>query len=64
MTGSIEGGRDFSLSFNAPAQAKAPNGDNASADAMQRQIGIRMEMQKHPVEVLVIDKLQRNPSEN
>jgi len=31
---------------------------------MQKQIGIRMEMQKHPVEVLVIDHLERQPTEN
>jgi len=67
----LEGGWDFTLSFSAPAQVQAPTGDNADPtgalslpDAMQKQIGIRMEMQKHPVEVLVIDHLERQPTEN
>jgi uncharacterized protein (TIGR03435 family) len=69
----LEGSWDFTLSFSAPAQVQAPNGDNANAeptgaislpDALQKQIGIRMEMQKHPVEVLVIDHLERQPTEN
>lgn len=65
----LEGGWDFTLSFSAPAQVPAstdadPTGALSLPDAMQKQIGIRMEMQKHPVEVLVIDSLERTPTEN
>jgi uncharacterized protein (TIGR03435 family) len=69
----LEGSWDFTLSFSAPTQLPAPVAGDGSAeptgaislpDAMQKQIGIRMEMQKHPVEVLVIDHLERKPTEN
>ncbi len=69
----LEGGWDFTLSFSAFTQLSVPNTGDAGAeptgavslpDAMQKQIGIRMDMQKHPVEVLVIDHLERQPTEN
>jgi len=69
----LDGRWDFTLSFSAPAQLPPLDAGNGSAeptgaislpDAMQKQIGIRMEMQKHPVDVLVIDHLERNPTEN
>jgi uncharacterized protein (TIGR03435 family) len=46
------------------AAASDPNGTVSLPDAMEKQIGIRMELQKHPVEVLVIDHLERKPTEN
>jgi uncharacterized protein (TIGR03435 family) len=69
----LEGGWDFTLSFSAPGQipkadvdgaASDPNGAVSLPDAMEKQIGIRMEMQKHPVEVLVIDHIERQPTDN
>lgn len=64
----LEGGWDFTLSFSAPGQIPKgdvdPNGAISLPDAMEKQIGIRMEMQKHPVEVLVIDHIERKPTEN
>jgi uncharacterized protein (TIGR03435 family) len=69
----LEGGWDFTLSFSTPASAgppatadaaAEPTGALSLAEAMQKQIGIRMEMQKHPVEVPVIDHVERKPTEN
>ena len=65
----LQDGWDFTLSFSAPAQlpkdaAADPNGAISLPEAMEKQIGIRMEMQKHPVEVLVIDHLERQPTDN
>jgi uncharacterized protein (TIGR03435 family) len=67
----LDGGWDFTLSFSpAPPQAAKdagpaePDGAISLPDAMEKQIGIKMEMQKHPVEILVIDHLERQPTEN
>jgi uncharacterized protein (TIGR03435 family) len=65
----LEGGWDFTLSFSLPAQVPKdatadPNGAISLPDAMEKQIGIRMAMQKHPVEVLVIDHVERKPTDN
>ena len=70
----LDGRWDFSLNFSppAPAQPVAGSGDAAGdpagtvtlSDALQRQLGIRMEMRKQPVEVLVIERIERKPTEN
>jgi len=67
----LEGGWDFTLNFSAPALAKAaeggspePNGAVSLQEAMEKQIGVKMEMRKQPTEVLVIDHLERMPTEN
>jgi uncharacterized protein (TIGR03435 family) len=65
----LDGGWDFTLSFSAPPQtpkdaAAEPDGTITLPDAMEKQIGIKMEMQKHPVEILVIDHLERQPTDN
>lgn len=46
------------------AAASDPNGTVSLPDAMEKQIGVKMELQKHPVEVLVIDHVERKPTEN
>jgi uncharacterized protein (TIGR03435 family) len=73
----LEGRWDFAVNFSpappvATAQPPAGTGDSAGdpagavtlSDAIRKQLGIRMEMQKQPVEVLVIDHLERKPTEN
>jgi uncharacterized protein (TIGR03435 family) len=72
----LEGGWDFSLSFSAVGQLPSagglagatgaidPDGTVSLHEAMQKQIGIKMELQKRPSEVLVIDRLERRPTEN
>ncbi len=67
----LEGGWDFALSFSAPALVKGtdggapePNGAVSLQEAMEKQIGVKMEMRKQPRELLVIDHLERMPTEN
>jgi uncharacterized protein (TIGR03435 family) len=71
---------DFTLSFSAinvlqngvPSQQSASGGENASdpsggvslPDAMNKQLGIKMEMRKRPMQVLVIDHVEEKPTEN
>ena len=33
-------------------------------DAMTRQLGLKLELHKRPMPVLVIDKIERQPTEN
>lgn len=69
----LEGGWDFTLNFSDPTvlasagtgdAAAEPSGAISLQDAMRKQMGIRVEMQKQPVEMLVIDRLDRQPTEN
>lgn len=71
---------DFTLSFSAmgvlqngvPGQQPATGESNASdpsggvslPDAMNKQLGIKMEMKKRPMQVLVIDQVEEKPTEN
>ena len=70
----LDGTWNFAVNFSpAPPAPPAPgSGDSAGdltgtvtlSDAIRKQLGIRMEMQKQSVEVLVIDHLERRPTEN
>jgi len=69
MTG-LKGGYDFKLTFapeslQADANAAASDSNNAPSifTAVQEQLGLRLDSTKGPVEVLVIDHVER-PSEN
>jgi uncharacterized protein (TIGR03435 family) len=71
---------DFTLSFSAigvlqngvpgqqPAEGNAnasdPSGGVSLPDAMNRQLGIKMEMKKRPMQVLVIDHVEEKPTDN
>jgi uncharacterized protein (TIGR03435 family) len=68
---------DFTLSFSAigvlqnglPGQQGAPNASDPSGgislpDAMNKQLGLKMELQKRPMQVLVIDHVEEKPTEN
>jgi uncharacterized protein (TIGR03435 family) len=65
-----EGGRkggDARPPSGAPGgvgDASDPNGAMTLADAMEKQIGIKLTTVKRPVQVLVIDKVQQKPTEN
>src|SRR5262249_3630283 len=66
----IEGTFNFKLSWNpkditAPAAGKSVAEPSAPSifTAIEEQLGLKLESSKHPVEVLVIDSVQR-PSEN
>ncbi len=71
---------DFTLSFSAigilqngvPSQQPGAGGENASdpsggvslPDAMNKQLGIKMELKKRPMQVLMIDHVEEKPTEN
>jgi uncharacterized protein (TIGR03435 family) len=71
----LEGGYDFTLSFSplgAVRAAQAAPDDSGEAptstvslfDALNRQLGLKLEKVKRPVPMLVIDMIERKPLEN
>ena len=44
--------------------ASDPNGAVSLNDAIEKQLGLKLEMQKRPVEVLVIDHIEQKPLDN
>ncbi len=76
----LEGGWDFMLSFsdaavvgaggpadNAPTpepQVSEPNGGISLADAINKQLGLKLDLQKRPAKVLVIDHINEKPIPN
>jgi uncharacterized protein (TIGR03435 family) len=73
----LEGGWDFTLSFSTMGQfqggvlpapgagvAADPNGAISLPDAMEKQLGLKLELQKRPVQVLVIDHIEQKPTDN
>jgi uncharacterized protein (TIGR03435 family) len=68
----VEGSFDFNMEWVPdPSQAKLPPGVEPNFDpngvsiftAIQEQLGLRLDSQKRPVEILIIDDIRR-PSEN
>jgi uncharacterized protein (TIGR03435 family) len=73
----IEGNWDFSINFsgvgllpgaqfdpNKSSDAGDPNGSLTLPEAMQRQLGLKLEMAKRPLPVLVIDHMDEKPTDN
>ncbi len=73
----IEGNFDFSVNFsgvgllpgrafdpNATSGTTDPNGSLTLPEAMQKQLGLKLEMGKRPLPVLVIDHVEDKPSAN
>jgi uncharacterized protein (TIGR03435 family) len=75
----LEGGYDFTFSFspiNLVQQVRPPNAEGANSeasdptmaislfDAMEKQLGLKLELQKRPTPVLVIEKIERKPIDN
>jgi uncharacterized protein (TIGR03435 family) len=75
----LEGGWDFTFSFSPMGvlQLNRPNGSNEKPegasdpsgaislfDALSSQLGLKLETTKRPTPVLVIEKIERQPSEN
>jgi uncharacterized protein (TIGR03435 family) len=77
MTG-LEGGYDFTFSFSpiglvqqirpqnteGGSEASDPTMAVSLFDAMEKQLGLKLELQKRPTPVLVIEKIERKPLEN
>ena len=73
----LDGYYDFSVSFsginllpgarfdsNAAAGASDPNGSLTLPEALQKQLGLKLEMEKRPIPVLVVDHVEDKPTEN
>jgi uncharacterized protein (TIGR03435 family) len=73
----LDGAYDFTISFSAvgllqsggPGQAQGaavsdPNGSLSLPDAVSKQLGLKLELQKRPMQVLVIDHLEEKPTDN
>ena len=75
----IEGGWDFTLTFGRPmmapgggaapavagaAAASDPTGNLTFFEAVEKQLGLKLEMQKRPMPVTVIDHIEPKPTEN
>jgi len=64
----LAGGWDFTLYFSdaavVGAQSADPNGGISLADAIDKQLGLKLELQKRPVKVLVIDHINEKPADN
>lgn len=75
----IEGAYDVTLNFapNGPAvqggaagqpaggaAAAEPNGALSLFDAVNKQLGLKLEMQKRPIPVLIIDHIEEKPADN
>ena len=50
----------------APAASSAsdPNGAISLFEALEKQLGLKLEVQKHPMPVLVVDHVEQKPTEN
>jgi uncharacterized protein (TIGR03435 family) len=48
----------------APGAAADPSGGVSLPDALNKQLGLKLEMQKRPMPVLVIDHVEEKPTEN
>jgi uncharacterized protein (TIGR03435 family) len=68
---------DFTLSFSGidvlqdslkssgqPGGVADPNGALSLSDAVSKQLGLKLELEKRPAPVLVIDQVQQKPTEN
>jgi uncharacterized protein (TIGR03435 family) len=68
---------DFTLSFSGigilqnslqgpgqPGGAADPNGALSLPDAVSKQLGLKLELEKRPAPVLVIDHVEQKPTEN
>ena len=62
----LKGWYAFTLSFNTPLPS-APNADDAGLSvfaAVTQQLGLRLAPTKGPINFLVIDRVERRPTEN
>jgi uncharacterized protein (TIGR03435 family) len=61
--GGGRGGDAAPPSGDTPAAAD-PSGAISLFEAVEKQLGLKLEMQKRPVSVLVIDHVERKPTDN
>jgi uncharacterized protein (TIGR03435 family) len=68
----LKGGWDFTLNWTPPhlthagelAAENDPNGGLTIPEALEKELGLKLETKKRPVDVLVIDHVERTPADN
>jgi len=68
----LKGGWDFTLNWTPPHLTRAgesaaendPNGGLTIPEALEKQLGLRLETRKRPMDILVIDHVERTPTAN
>jgi uncharacterized protein (TIGR03435 family) len=68
----VKGGWDFALTFSRNAamgggrggEASEPTGAFTLFEAVEKQLGLKLEMRKRPMPVIVIDHIEQKPTEN
>jgi uncharacterized protein (TIGR03435 family) len=72
----LAGSWDFTLNYNiltnlrgvgpaaTPGEASVPSGVISFIDAVDKQLGLKLEKSKRPVHVLVIDHIEEKPTDN
>jgi uncharacterized protein (TIGR03435 family) len=72
----LSGGWDFTLSFSASipletgnnksgdASPADPNGAVSLSEALKRQLGLKLQLQKHTMPVIVVDRAEQSPVNN
>jgi uncharacterized protein (TIGR03435 family) len=58
------GGDDGAPTAGGITEASGPSGALSLFDALTKQLGLKLEMQKRPIPVLVIDHVKQKPTEN
>src|SRR5437879_6949806 len=59
-----QGGEGGASSAGPVGEASVPSGAVSLFDAMTRQLGLKLEVQKRPTPVLVIDHIEQKPTDN
>jgi hypothetical protein len=60
----LKGIYDFKLEWITAGEARQGSSGPSMIDAIQDQLGLKMERRREAVEMVVIDKLDRKPTEN
>jgi uncharacterized protein (TIGR03435 family) len=66
LTG-LAGAYDFTLTWTLPFSLPSPDSGQVGFslfEAIDRQLGLKLSLQKHPMTVLIIDHIDRQPVEN
>jgi len=71
LTG-LDGAYDFTFSYSGVAAFQAnvasgsndPNGAVSLFEALEKELGLKLEVQKHPMPVLVVDHIEQKPTDN
>jgi len=60
----LSGAYDFTLSWELNEDAASASGEPTLPEALQLQLGLKLESKKGPTDILVIDRIEKVPTEN